>query len=177
MESVITDDMRGLIGRILEVRASFPIDRSDIRRWAIATYYPEERPSRYWAEESTEARSRGGIVAPLDFNPFAWMAASREGPSVEPIDADPGTIRVGASEHLLGVTPPELFKGLNGGIEVQYGPARMYPGDVITTTASISEYREREGRLGLMLFSTTDNHWVNQDDEHVKTLRMTLIRY
>jgi hypothetical protein len=175
MHSVITDDMRALIGRTLETRVSFPVDRSDIRRWAIAAYYPEEPPSRYWDEGAADAR--GPLVAPLDFNPFAWMAASRVGPGVEPIDADPGTVRVGASEHLLGAMPPALFNGLNGGIEVEYGPARIRPGDVITNTASISEYREREGRLGLMLFTTTDNHWVNQHGEHVKTLRMTLIRY
>jgi len=41
----------------------------------------------------------------------------------------------------------------------------------------LSEYREREGRLGLMLFTVTEDNWTNEDDELVKTSRSTLIRY
>ena len=40
-----------------------------------------------------------------------------------------------------------------------------------------SEYGEREGRLGLMLFTVTEDNWTNQNDELVKTSRSTLIRY
>ena len=41
----------------------------------------------------------------------------------------------------------------------------------------LSEYREREGRLGLMLFTVTEDNRTNQDDELVKASRSTLIRY
>ena len=177
MDSVVTDRMRSLIGRPLETMTSFPIEQGEIRRWAIAAHYPDPPPPRYWDEASPEARERGGIVAPADFNPFAWMAAARSGPGIEPLGVDADLVMAGATEHLLGVPPPELRHGLNGGIEVLYGEAPMRPGDVITDTASISEYRERQGRLGLMLFTTTDHRWVNQRGEHVKTQRLTYIRY
>ncbi len=177
MDSVVTAEMRGLIGQPIETKVSFPIEAGEIRRWALAAHYPEEPPRRYWDAGSPDALLVGGIVAPGDFNPFAWMVASRSGPQVEPLEVDRGLLMAGATEQLLGVRPPELRHGLNGGIEILYGGAPMRPGDVITDTASISEYREREGRLGLMLFTTTDHRWVNQDGAHVKTQRLTYIRY
>ena len=45
-DSVITDEMRGAIGRVLRQRSSYPISASDIRRWAIAVYYPEPPPAQ-----------------------------------------------------------------------------------------------------------------------------------
>lgn len=175
--SNITDEMRGLIGQTLETTVSFPIDRSDIRRWAIAVYYPATPPRQFWDESSKEVAEWGGLIAPEEFNPFAWMAASRKGPDVTPLEVTRAHLMAGATEHLLGVKPPELLKGLNGGIEIAYGDATMRPGDVITSTAAISEYAEREGRLGLMLFTTTDHVWTNQRGQHVKTQRLTYIRY
>jgi hypothetical protein len=65
---------------------------------------------------------------------------------------------------------------INGGTEVDYG-VRMRPGDVITSVSRLAGYTEREGRLGLMLFTTTEDTWTNQRDETVKTSRSTLIRY
>ena len=48
---------------------------------------------------------------------------------------------------------------------------------MITSVRRPSGYREREGRLGLMLFTITEDNWTNQDDELLKTSRSTLIRY
>jgi N-terminal half of MaoC dehydratase len=61
-------------------------------------------------------------------------------------------------------------------MEVEYG-VRMRPGDVITSVRRLSEYREREGRLGLMLFTTFEEVWTNQNGDLVKNSRFTLIRY
>jgi hypothetical protein len=51
------------------------------------------------------------------------------------------------------------------------------PGDVITSVTRLAGYSEREGRLGLMLFTTTEDTWTNGDGALVKKSRMTLIRY
>jgi hypothetical protein len=53
----------------------------------------------------------------------------------------------------------------------------MRPGDTITSRPAIVDYSEREGRLGLMLFTTSESRWSNQQDELVRIDRMTLIRY
>jgi hypothetical protein len=65
---------------------------------------------------------------------------------------------------------------VNAGIEVEYG-VRMRPGDVITSVRRLGSYREREGRLGLMLITTTEDVWTNQNGEVVKTTNQTGISY
>lgn len=167
MESAITQPMEASLGREISRSVSYPVSASDIRRWAIAAYWPEPAPARYLSpDEST-------LVAPEDLNPFAWAALEErcnpEALSVDAIDPD-------RTEKQLGVTGPGLRNQLNGGLSIEYGePMRV--GDTITGVRVLSKYAEREGKLGLMLFTTTADTWTNQRGELVKRTEMTLIRY
>ena len=38
----------------------------------IAVYWPDEPPRLYWDEEYARTTKWGGIIAPQEFNPFAW---------------------------------------------------------------------------------------------------------
>jgi len=167
----ISDEMRAAIGIEMDREVSFPISESDIRRWAIAVYYPAEPPRLYWDAEYAKNTQYGGIVAPEEFNPFAWMAAEKQEPTVAIAGNDPGR-----TEKSLGLAPPEVKFQLNGGIEVEYG-VPMRPGDVITAVTRLGDYWEREGRHGLMLFTIREMTWTNQDNELVRRTRRTLIRY
>ena len=171
--SNISDAMQGALGTRLSRSVSFPVSASDIRRWAIAVYWPADPPKLFIDEEHASATPYGGIVAPEEFNPFAWMAASSEGSSA---GAGPDGNDTDRLEKSIGIQGPGLEFQLNGGMSVDYG-VRMRPGDVITSEGRLAEYTEREGRLGLMLFTTTEDTWMNQNDEIVKRTRMTLIRY
>ena len=84
--------------------------------------------------------AHGGIVAPEDFNPFAWM----EAPDPDGADATRRDTRGGfpSPERQLGIDGPELAAMINGGTEVEYG-VRMRPGDVITAVSRLAEYSER----------------------------------
>jgi hypothetical protein len=166
--------MRGIIGKEYGSEStSTPISLSDIRKWAMAVYYPDVPPPLYWHEEYAAGTRHGGIVAPEDFNPFAWFTA--DGPRIAPTFEGP--IRDSGPEAACGVPSPDTNFILNGGIEVSYG-ARMRPGDVISASKSkVVGYEERQGKLGLTLFTTTENRWTNQNGELVKTTRGTLIRY
>jgi hypothetical protein len=168
--TLITDEMRGAIGRELGRMTSYPITDSDIRRWAIAVYYPEEPPRLFWDAEYAAGTVYGGIVAPEEFNPFAWLAAGGTHRSRARGGGDE------SPEKVLGIQGPGLKRGVNGGIEVTYG-VRMRPGDVITSVRRLAEYREREGRLGQMLFTVSEDVWTNQNGEVVKTTRQTGIGY
>jgi hypothetical protein len=170
-DSNISAEMRGAIGQQLGRRVSFPVAESDVRRWAIAVYYPEEPPRLFWDGQHAQTTQHGGIVAPEEFNPFAWMVAEKAEPPVQIDENDPDR-----TELLLGITGPGLKFQLNGGMEVEYG-VRMRPGDVITSVARLAGYREREGRLGMMLFTVSEDTWSNQDDDVVKRTKQTLIRY
>jgi hypothetical protein len=164
---LLRDDMRALVGVAMETAVSFPVAASDIRRWAIAVHHPDPPPLRYWDLPEDE------LVAPEEFNPFAWGPRHRE------LAAGPGadaTYDVGAPERRLGVEPPPYTQLLNGGLGAEYTGVGIRPGDVITSTLAIVEYAERNGRAGPLLFTTIESRWLNQRDEPVCTHRMTLIR-
>lgn len=166
----ISDDMNAAIGTELGRTDSFPISASDIRKWAIAVYYPEPPPAIFWDTDHAATTRHGGIVAPEDFNPFAWMTPSG------PRSASRGPMGINSTELKLGIDPPPCRFSLNGGTATDFG-ARMRPDDVITSVARLHSYTEREGRLGLMLFTVIESTWTNQDGEEVKRVRQTGIRY
>ena len=171
-DSWISEDMRAATGREFGTTLrSVPISVADIRRWALAIYYPEAPPRIFWDEDY--AASRGGIVAPEEFNPFAWFTA--EGPVL------PGTFEGPVTgtgpEEALAIEAPATSFVMNGGVEMVHG-ARMRPGDVITAgRPKLLQYREAQTRLGLMLITTTETTWTNQTGEMVRITRGTGLRY
>lgn len=170
VSTYISAAMAGAVGRELSRQVSYPISESDIRKWAMALYYPEPPPRLFWDADFARDSSHGGLVAPEDFNPFAWMAAEPGGVQ-GPQANDPQV-----TEKTLGLEPPPVGFQLNGGVAVTYGQ-RMRPGDVITSISLLGGYQERSGRLGLMLFTTTDTTWTNQHGDLVRRTQGTVIRY
>jgi hypothetical protein len=168
--SLLTDEMRAAVGQEFRWVTSFPISANEIRRWAMAVYYPALAPRRFWDEAYAATTRFGGLVAPEDFNPFAWMTASPE----------PGT---GAApgrpwpEPELGLPDPPARANIIAGMDVEYTGVGMRPGDVVRSVTSLGGYREREGRLGLMLETTTEERWTNQRDELIRTSHIYLLRY
>jgi hypothetical protein len=159
--TLISPGMRAAVGSVIRRRVSHPIATSDIRRWALAVYFPERPP---WSLADSDL-----TVAPEEFNPFAWDVAELEDRGVDELDPD-------LIEASIGIPGPGLSFQLNGGVEVTYGE-RMRPGDVITSVERLAEYRERPGRLGTMLLTITEDTWTNQHGALVKVQRSTLIRY
>ena len=171
-ESSISPAMRAAVGTELVRQVSYPVSESDVRRWAIAVYWPEPPPDYFVDEQAARSTAAGGMVAPAEFNPFAWTVAERVVAGSSLVDAgDPDQL-----EKMAGIPGPGLKFRLNGGLETRYGvPVR--PADVITSVRRLGEYSEREGRLGLMLFGRTDEVWTNQRGEFVKNIINTVIRY
>jgi hypothetical protein len=163
--SYVTEQMRECVGRELDRRVSYPITSSDIRRWAIAGYYPELPPSRFWAAPA-DSPDLEGAAAPEDFNPFAWLIAEPSGPP--PSLRDP--------EEVLGIPGPDAPVRLRGGMSVEYG-VPMRAGDVIMSVRRLGGYDERYGRRGPMLLTTIVDTWTNQNDEWVKSFEFTFIRF
>lgn len=158
--TLVSAEMRACVGGLLEVRHSPVLDSSDVRRWLLAVYHPEPPPA---AERDP---ADGTELAPYELNPFAWSGQRRD-----LAWQDPDRV-----ETCLGVHGPGLRNMLNGGMEARYG-ARLRVGDTITSEERLVGYSEKQGRLGAMLFTICEQHWVTQDGLWVKTLRTTLIRY
>jgi hypothetical protein len=160
-ETLVTPEMEERKGVWGNERVSYPVSESDIRKWAIAVYWGETPPRLYWDEEYAKGTRWGGIIAPQDFNPFAWAVPMG---AVKPSGAVPGQ---------------ETRKGgnvMNGGQADTFG-VPMRPGDVITARTRLASWEERTGRNGLTLFTYTETEWRNQNGELVKTRISTGIRY
>src|SRR2546423_1802937 len=126
--------MRAALGRAMSRQVSFPVSESDIRRWAIAVYYPADPPQQFWDQGYAKNTQYGGIVAPEDFNPFAGRAGE-EGEL--PVNIAPS--ETGRGKIMLGAPPPPLKFQLRGGNEIDYG-VPMRPGDVITSVTRLADY-------------------------------------
>ena len=159
-DTLVTQDMIERKGVFNEPQIAPPIALSDIRKWAIAVYWPDEPPPLYWDEDYAGSTRYGTIIAPLDFNPFAW-----------PVHREPAPAST-ASADGAGVGT----RGMNGGQTEEYFEP-MRSGDVISTTTGLTEWTERTTRLGLTLFTTTETRWTNQDGKLVKVRRSIGIRY
>jgi hypothetical protein len=165
-EDLISEDMRGLLGKVQQRRTSYPISASDIRKWAIAVYYPDPAPEA--CLRIGAAAGEPPLTAPEEFNPFAWAVP---GPSQEPAYTGPRYL-----EERAGIAPPAINFIVNGGTECEYG-VPMREGDVITSEFGIKSYAQRQGKRGPLLITETEDRWTNQRGEVVRRTIQTLVRY
>lgn len=157
--SYITNEIRQMLNVERDVMLSPPISESDIRKWAIAVYWPETPPRLFWDAAYAKTTRWGGIIAPEEFNPFAWPIERREATRIGgPIGPEPGQ------------------RVLNGGSEARYYTP-MRPGDVIRSGVKLIDVYEKTGRIGLMMFLINEVTWTTQDGALVKVDRRTSIRY
>ena len=151
----ISQEVIDLLGETSAPVDSYPVGANEIRRWAQAVYYPEPAPLHFLDEGVAARGPSGGMLAPREFNPFAW------------------TPRVGLGRHwdLLSAERPTV---LNGGLRsAYYEPIR--PGDVITGSRRFADVYEKQGRSGNMVFVVSETRWTNQRGELVRLGRQTLI--
>ena len=133
------------------------IAESDIRRWAIAVYWPEVPPRLYWDAEYAATTRWRGIIAPVEFNPFAWPVPDRTTP---------------ADDRRARREP--RARRVNGGSRITFGVA-MRPGDRIEARSQLVEWRVKPGRAGELLFVDFRHQWRNQHREDVRDAVHTLI--
>jgi acyl dehydratase len=147
----LDDKTLAWLGRPTDPVVSLPVGANDIRRWAMAVYYPEPPPDAFFDLDAAAAGPWGGMVAPRDFNPFAWVSEFHPEayPWMRGMGTEPGS------------------RGLNGGQRSRYF-APIRPDDVITCVATLVDAYEKDGKLGTMLFLVDESRWTNQDGELVK---------
>jgi acyl dehydratase len=148
--TLITQALKDSLNVWSEPEVSHPVDRSDLRKWAIAVYWPDVPPRIFWDEDYAGTTKFGGIIAPREFNPFAW-------PAIRPADRAPRPAKRSVGERTM-----------NGGQKEVYGvPVR--PGDVITSKIALVHMEEKVGKLGLTLYKSTETRWTNQKGEFVRS--------
>jgi hypothetical protein len=107
---------------------------------------------------SIDSIRAGGMVAPRDFNPFAWTRST-------PPDTCP---------WLRGMGSEPGRRGRNGGQRHRYF-APIRPGDVITQGVTLVDAYQKQGRLGPMLFLIDEAGWTPQRGERVRIGQRTPI--
>lgn len=162
VETLVTESMLKRKGVWGETSKSYPVSESDIRKWAIAVYWPETPPRLYWDAEYAVTTRWGGVIAPQEFNPFAWPPERPGG------GRSPGPVP--------GQKPKKGENILNGGqTDTFHAPIR--PGDVIETRSRLHHWEERQGRHGLTIFEYNETEWHNQNGELVKRRMSIGVRY
>ncbi len=158
-DTYITEEIRRMLNVERDITVSPPISANDIRKWAIAVYWPDTPPKVFWDEAHAKNSRWGGLIAPQEFNPFTWPIERRE------------ATRIGGPQ---GKEPGQ--RGMNGGSEATYG-VPMRPGDVIRSSTQLVDVYEKTGKLGVMMFVVNETTWTNQDGEMIKVDRKVSIRY
>jgi len=163
---LVTDGMRRMRGVWDDWgNWSAPIRDSDVRRWAIAVYWPELPPRRFWDETAVSSSSAGGLVVPEEFNPFAWPAPGEASTASSPSrgrDRRPD--------------PQQVRQRVNGGCRTVYG-VRMRVGDRIRRRVRLLGWTSVNGTRDRMLFVDYEHEWQNHDHELVRTAVHTLIHW
>lgn len=148
-----------MIGATSDPITSWPVGANDIRKWAIATHWPERPPSMFIDEAVAAAGPWGGLVAPRDLDPFAWLPRRPwGGPWLRGMGTEPGR------------------RVLNGGQRSLYF-APIRPGDVITGVCRLVDVVEKDMKLGPTAVFTTEQRWTNQDGALVRLGFMTSLYY
>src|SRR6266404_3771245 len=144
----VTDEVRKQIGMQSEARV-VEVERGAIRRFAEAI----GDPNPVYNDEAAARHTRyGGMIAPPTF-----------------------CRSLGGGFFNIDLKLP-MFRGLDGGSDWEYfEPIR--PGDRITIVSRLADIREGEGRLGPMVFITTETRYTNQFGQLCVIQRSTGIRY
>lgn len=151
LEELLPPEVRARRGQWSAWRVAPAVTASDIRRWAIAVYWPDPPPARFVEAEAAESSRLGGLVAPQELNPFAWLPG---GPPRTP--------------SLPGV------RRLFGGCRIDFGvPIRA--GDVVRSRTRLERWTPKTGTTGPMLVVEHTHEWRNQRDETVRDATYTLI--
>lgn len=138
-----------LIGTTTTPITAPPVDANDIRRWAIATHWPEPPPAKFV----------DALMAPRELDPFAWCPTRPwGGPWLRGMGAEPGR------------------RILNGGQRSLYF-APIRPGDEITAVCRLADAVEKQMKMGPTTIFTTEQRWTNQRNELVRIGFMTSLYY
>ncbi len=148
-----------LIGTTTGPITAPPVDTNDIRRWAIATHWPQPPPARFVDRAAAEDTAWGGFVAPRELDPFAWCAT-----------------RPWGGPWLRGMGPEAGRRILNGGQRSLYF-APIRPGDEITAVCRLADAVEKPMKMGPTTIFTTEQRWTNQRNELVRIGFMTSLYY
>lgn len=157
-ESLITPEIRAMIGQEVVSRAPEEVCQSSIRRFAVAV--GDINPLYVDEKYAKKSRHKGLIAPPVYLTAVNHDALAEIG--------DDGRLK---SRIKL---PPPLNRLARGGNEFEFfQPAR--PGDSLTIKRKITDIFQKEGKAGPLVFVIYETSYSNQKAELLAINRETLI--
>jgi acyl dehydratase len=155
-DSILTPDIKAMLGQETNLPALEPIDKTTIIRYVQAT---SDSNPLYTDEEYAKGTAYGGIIAPPNFI----------------FDVIPTGTEIGDDGRDLTRIALPGFRVARGGNEYQFlEPAR--PGDMITRKRKIVDVFERDSKkVGKIIFIVYDTTYSNQDARVLGINRETLL--
>jgi acyl dehydratase len=154
-DSLITDDLRKLIGVILDT-IIFKVEEGAIQRYAQAI----GDPNPLYSDPDFASKTKyGRLLVPPGFTGWPVKAGLDMFKLVELLT------KAGAPSRLL-----------DGGIEFEFIEP-IGAGDVLTATAKIAGITERDTKLGKTMFATLETTFVNRKGDLALRSRSTLIMF
>ena len=143
-----------------------PVTARDIRRYALAL---DDRNPIFQSAERAKAGRYGALTAPLNY--FSWAVGV---PGAEKFTSDLGEDGLAS---FVGV--PEIPRvwdvgWMRGGEEIEF-IRPIHEGDRVTVRGEVVDMKEKEGRLGPMIFVTSAFIYTNQDEELLVRHKVTMI--
>lgn len=147
----MTAELRALIGRAAWPAQTVQVHEADILRYLEAT-----------GDRDIRRDEAGVLLAPSLFLPPYAVGGT--------IGQDGRRARPGETV----IAPPGLVRRLMGGCDVTFSsPIRA--GEAITCTSTFVDIHQKTGRDGPMVFVVTDVTYRNENGEHKRTERWTII--
>jgi len=148
-EQLLTQEILDCIGRTSEPRREI-VTRRDIRKYAVAT---GNRQQKYL---------NGDVAPPMFHVPLFWDIVELDQLTPDGVSID----------TLLPKFP--LEKAMAGGLEIEYFKP-IYPGDWLTSTRTLTDIYQKNGRSGALIFYEVVMEIRNDDGELVIREKTTRI--
>jgi len=148
-EQLLTQEILDCIGRTSEPRREI-VTRRDIRKYAVAT---GNRQQKYL---------NGDVAPPMFHVPLFWDIVELDQLTPDGVSID----------TLLPKFP--LEKAMAGGLEIEYLKP-IYPGDWLTSTRTLTDIYQKNGRSGALIFYEVVMEIRNDDGELVIREKTTRI--
>ena len=149
MSELLSDELLSTIGRRSEPRREI-VTRRDIRKYAVAT---DNRQRKYL---------NGDQAPPMFHVPLFWDV-------VELAQLTPDGVSI---DSLLPKFP--LEKAMAGGLNIEYHKP-IYPDEWLTSTRTLTDIYEKQGRSGSLIFYEVLMDIVNDDGDLVIREKTTRI--
>jgi len=159
--SLITDELRKLIGVTVGEPITLKVEEGAIQRYAEAI--GDSNPL-YNDVEYARKSKYGRLICPPGF--VGWPVKGQAG-------ALPGQTSEMAVTFVKAGAPTNV---LDGGIEFEFFTT-VGAGDILVSTTKVADITERETKMGKTMFITTETSFVNQDGKVALKSRATSINY